>query len=90
MEIRQNQLGNCCYVVVYYTESRDNWGHHITKKVKRFSSKAIANKGYGYGEYACAEFLRDNPELIDGIKLDTSRTHWVDGREFDWLSVHEL
>ena len=82
-------LGNCEYIVVYWTVDNENSTFHkkLTKKVKRFSSSAIQKKGYGYGEYACAKFLEENPKYIDNYKLNMDKTHWSDDGEFDWLCI---
>lgn len=75
-------MGGCPYVVVYYVGTK--------KTVKRFSASAIANKGYGYGEEACAKFLAENSKYIDGLKLNINKTNWSDDGEFDWLYVQEV
>lgn len=91
MKIRQNQLSSCCYTVVYYVvDESSTFNTKVTKKVRRFSSSVIANKGYGYGEYACAKFLAENPQYVDGLRLNIDKTHWSDDGEFDWLYVAEL
>jgi hypothetical protein len=91
IKIRQNMMGNCSYVVVYYVvdNTSSTFSTKVTKKVRRFSASAIANKGYGYGEMACAKFLAENSKYIDGIALDINKTSWSYDEQ-DWLNVSEL